>query len=230
MNQSDTALVTKATGEIVLAADSAMQAGHFQSEARPQDNALHDLGQQFIASMESGKELFIDQSYIVFQAWENLSRRGKESQFGRWISFYTDLSRTHAYRLVAVARCFVVPYLNCPSVGQFELTSVKESLGKIKLTALCHLSSSAVPQGARDEALFEARTSVVTPARAIEIIKKYTVPVFGKNDKSSVPGRKRKGSRRTFDVDGGKVIVRASDGDIGKLLKSALKQLERTTT
>lgn len=192
---------------------------------------LHNLGLRFLDSEERCKGLYLRKAAIIYEAWSIHSRRGRSSKFGKWVARYTDMSLKQAHRLRAVAEVFVFGLSKsiCDRMSQLpDLDLLEATLQNIKLTALYHLSNSCVPAAAREEALAEAKCSTVTPARALEIIERHTVPCLALADSKDVmKSPKAKSLRRAVEVEGGGVTIRATDGDHLKILKAAVKQLER---
>jgi len=215
------------SGQLVPSQVVVVEHSHFSDTEK---DMLHALGCSFLDAIEESKGICLRKAELIWKAWSIYCRRGHEQKFGSWVSKYTDLSRTQAHRLRLVYECFVQAAMKCSSVEQPpDLAELEQTLANIKVTALYHLSSPTTPPAARLEAMEESKNAVITPARALEIIDKHTVPSFDvEKAQSSARSAKPRAKRRIIEVDGvGKVTVQAADGDLRKVLRAALKQLGR---
>jgi hypothetical protein len=193
------------------------------------DAHLHRLGLAYLETTELSKAVSLERALIVFKARSIYGGRGRDSQFGDWLDRYApDLGPKQAQRLANIVEYFAGGADKLDSVS--NLSALETLLHNFKMSALYRLATSAVPPAARTEALTQAAAGViVTPALALELIEKHTIPAELSSTQPPVV-RRRKKDRETIVVDGGgKVTVRSSDGDFLRTLKLAVKLLERMT-
>jgi hypothetical protein len=187
------------------------------------DHTLHELGLKYEAISEVGKAVSLQKALLIYRARQLFCKMGPNSRMNAWLSRYCpDLNRKQADRLAGIVEYF--------TKGESDKLSDFEKLfEQFRLSALYLLAVSSVPEPAREAALLEARGGkLITMGVARELIDRHTVPQLASFD-ADVPTatRNRKKTGQTIEVDGGKVVVRSTDGDTVKILKAALKHIER---
>src|SRR5262245_14596875 len=182
----------------------------------PEEAVIHRLGLNYQALSEAGKAVVLEKALVVWQAKKVFNKLGRDSRFGWWLSRYApDLVRKQADRLAAIVEYFT-------EGGKPEKVSEFSSqVHRFSLTALYYLASPSVPSQARLDALAEAKAGgTISPGRARELIEVHTLPKLAASRPATAHSPAK--TKTTIQVEGGKVVVEATDGDFVSALKAAI--------